>query len=367
MSFSAEDSQHMGRALKLAARGCYSARPNPLVGCVLVREGEVLAEAFHVRTGEAHAEIAALEAAGDARGATAYVTLEPCAHQGRTGPCVEALIAAGVARVVVAMTDPNPVVSGRGLARLAAAGITIATGLCAAQARSLNRGFVKRMTSGRPLVRVKIAAGIDGGTAMACGESQWITGREARADVQRLRAAAGAVLTGIGTVLADDPRLDVRDATLPIPDQPLRIVLDGDLHTPAGAALLHPPGCVRIYHCGDKVRGDLKDAGATLVSVAGRRGRVDLPAVLDDLGRLEVNEVLVEAGAVLAGAFAVQDLIDEYVIYQAPLLLGSETRPMLKTPAWRRLSQGTALEITDCRRLGRDARITARPPRKTEY
>ena len=366
MSFSAEDRQHMGRALKLAARGCYSARPNPLVGCVLVRGGQVLAEAFHARTGEAHAEIAALEAAGDAHGATAYVTLEPCAHQGRTGPCVDALIAAGVARVVVAMTDPNPAVSGRGLARLAAAGIAIATGLCAAQARSLNRGFVKRMTSEQPLVRVKIAAGIDGGTAMACGESQWLTGREARADVQRLRAAAGAVLTGIGTVLADDPRLDVRDATLPIPDQPLRVVLDSDLRLPAGAALLRPPGAVRIYHCSDRVRGDLEDAGATLVPVAGRRGRVDLPAVLDDLGRLEVNEVLVEAGAVLAGAFAVQDLIDEYVIYQAPLLLGSETRPMLNTPAWRRLSQGAALEITDRRRLGRDTRITARPPGRTE-
>lgn len=366
MSFSAEDSQHMGRALKLAARGRYSARPNPLVGCVLVRGGQVLAEAFHARTGEAHAEIAALEAAGDARGATAYVTLEPCAHQGRTGPCVDALIAAGVARVVVAMTDPNPAVSGRGLARLAAAGIAIATGLCAAQARSLNRGFVKRMTSEQPLVRVKIAAGIDGGTAMACGESQWLTGREARADVQRLRAAAGAVVTGIGTVLADDPRLDVRDATLPIPDQPLRVVLDSGLRLPAGAALLRPPGAVRIYHCSDRVRGDLADAGATLVPVAGRRGRVDLPAVLDDLGRLEVNEVLVEAGAVLAGAFAVQDLIDEYVIYQAPLLLGSETRPMLKTTAWRRLSQGAALEITDRRRLGRDTRITARPPGKTE-
>lgn len=356
----------MARALKLAARGRYSARPNPLVGCVLVRDGEVLAEGFHARTGEAHAEIVALEAAGDARGATAYVTLEPCAHHGRTGPCVEALLAAGVARVVAAMSDPNPAVGGRGLARLAEAGVATATGLFEAQAQALNRGFVKRMTAGRPFVRVKMASSLDGRTAMASGESQWITGPEARADVQRLRAAAGAVLTGIGTVLADDPRLDVRDASLPIPDQPLRVVLDSDLRTPASAELLRPPGSARIYYCGDNVRGDLEDVGATLVPVGERQGHVDLLAVLEDLGRLEVNDVLVEAGAVLAGALTEQGLVDEYVIYQAPVLLGSETRAMLTTPAWQRLAQGRALEITDTRMLGRDMRISARPRNKTE-
>ena len=365
MPFSAEDSRHMARALKLAELGRYSTRPNPMVGCVLVRDGAVLAEGFHEKTGEAHAEIVALEAAGDASGATAYVTLEPCAHRGRTGPCDAALIAAGVTRVVAAMTDPNPAVSGRGLARLAEAGVATAEGLFEAEARSLNSGFIRRMETGRPLVRVKIATGLDGGTAMRGGESQWITGPEARADVQRLHAAAGAVLTGIGTVLADDPRLDVRDRTLPIPGQPLRVVLDTDLRTPAGAELLKSPGSVRIYHCGDNVRGDLEDAGATLVSVAERQGRVDLRAVLDDLGRHEINDVLVEAGSVLAGAFAAADLVDEYVIYQAPLLLGSETRPMLTTPAWQRLSQGSALEITDRRMLGRDARIAARPRGKT--
>ena len=356
----------MGRALKLAGRGRYSARPNPLVGCVLVRDGEVLAEGFHARTGEAHAEIVALEAAGDARGATAYVTLEPCAHHGRTGPCVEALLAAGVARVVAAMSDPNPAVGGRGLARLAEAGVATATGLFEAEAQTLNRGFVKRMTSGRPFVRVKMASSLDGRTAMASGESQWITGAEARADVQRLRAAAGAVLTGIGTVLADDPRLDVRDATLPIPDQPLRVVLDSDLRTPASAELLRPPGSARIYYCGDNVRGDLEDAGATLVPVGERQGHVDLLAVLEDLGRLEINDVLVEAGAMLAGAFTERDLVDEYVIYQAPVLLGSETRPMLTTSTWQRLKQGRALEITDARMFGRDMRITARPCGRAE-
>ena len=356
----------MARALKLAARGRYSARPNPMVGCVLVRDGAVLAEGFHARTGEAHAEIVALEAAGDARGATAYVTLEPCAHHGRTGPCVEALIAAGVHRVVAAMTDPNPAVSGSGLIRLAEAGVATATGLFEPEAQALNRGFVKRMVSGRPFVRVKIASGLDGATAMTSGESQWITGPEARADVQRLRAAAGAILTGIGTVLADDPRLDVRDQTLPIPDQPLRVVLDSDLRTPGRAEFLKPPGSARIYYCGDNVRGDLEDAGATLVPVAERQGRVDLGAVLDDLGRFEINDVLVEAGAVLAGAFAAAGLVDEYVIYQAPVLLGSETRPMLTTPAWQRLSQGTALDITDRRILGGDMRITAQPRSRTK-
>lgn len=361
MSFSAEDSRHMAQALKLAARGRYSARPNPIVGCVLVRDGEVLAEGFHARTGEAHAEIVALEAASEARGATAYVTLEPCAHHGRTGPCVEALIDAGVSRVVAAMTDPNPAVGGRGLSRLAEAGVATATGLFEAEAAALNRGFIKRMVSGRPFVRVKIAAGLDGATAMASGESQWITGPEARADVQRLRAAAGAILTGIGTVLADDPRLDVRDAALPIPDQPLRAVLDTDLRTPVGAELLRSPGSARIYYCGDNVRGDLEDAGATLVPVAERRGHVDLAAVLDDLGRLEINDVLVEAGAMLAGAFAAEGLVDEYVIYQAPVFLGSETRPMLTTPAWQRLSQAAALDVADRRMLGRDMKITARP------
>ncbi len=366
MSFSAEDSRHMARALKLAARGRYSARPNPMVGCVLVRDGAVLAEGFHARTGEAHAERLALDAAGDARGATAYVTLEPCAHHGRTGPCADALIGAGVARVVAATTDPNPAVSGRGLARLAEAGIVTATGLLEAEARTLNRGFIKRMESGRPFVRVKIASSLDGGTAMSSGESQWITGPEARADVQRLRAASGAVLTGIGTVLADDPRLNVRDDTLPIPAQPLRAILDSDLRTPASVELLQSPGAVRIYHCGDNVRGDLEDAGATLVPVAEHDGRVDLGAVLEDLGRLEVNDVLVEAGAELAGAFAMRHLVDEYVIYQAPLLLGSETRPMLLASAWRRLGQGQALHVTDRRLVGPDLRITARPRGNTE-
>ncbi len=361
--FSTEDTRHMARALRLAARGRYTAQPNPMVGCVMVRNSAVLAEGWHQRAGSAHAEAAAIEAAeGSLEGATAYVTLEPCSHQGRTPPCADALIKAGVARVVAAMHDPNPLVAGSGVARLQEAGIDVQTGLLEAEAERLNRGFAKRMRHGRPFVRLKIASSLDGATGMASGESQWITGPAARADVQRLRAESGAILTGIGTVLADDPRLTVRDELRPKDvEQPLRVVLDSDLRTPVSVQMLRMPGETRIYYCGDNVRDDLTEAGATLAAVSEHKRGVDIGEVLDDLGRLEVNTVLAEAGATLAGSLLSGAHVDELVIYQAPQLLGSSTRPMLSTPGWRRLQHRLQLDITDIRAVGRDLRITARP------
>ena len=365
--FSPDDTRHMARALRLAARGRFTAHPNPMVGCVIARDGAVVGEGWHVRTGEGHAEVLALESAGDsAEGATAYVSLEPCSHHGRTPPCADTLIEAGVARVVAAMVDPNPEVSGAGLGKLSAAGIDVASGLLEAEARELNRAFIKRMRSGRPFVQLKVAASIDGGTAMQSGESQWITGPEARADVQRLRAAAGAILTGVGTVIADDPRLTVRGVDGHDPArQPIRAVVDSDLRTPIGVQMLGEPGDTRIYHCTDSVRDDLAERGAELVAVADSPGGVDLGKVLDDLGRLEVNLVMVEAGATLAGSLINGAHVDEFVIYQAPQLLGSATRPMFETPNRMRLDQRVNLDIVDVRKLGKDLRILARPLRES--
>jgi diaminohydroxyphosphoribosylaminopyrimidine deaminase/5-amino-6-(5-phosphoribosylamino)uracil reductase len=362
--FSVDDRRHMNRALQLAAHGRRTARPNPMVGAVLVRDGAVVGEGWHVQTGDDHAEIIALRDAGAlASGATLYVTLEPCSHHGRTPPCAEAVVAAGVSRVVAAMVDPNPAVSGKGLEHLEAAGIEVASGLLESQAAELNRGFVKRMREGMPWVTVKIAASLDGATAMASGESQWITGGGARADVQRLRAESGAVMTGVGTVIADDPRLTVRE---PDARQPLRVILDSDLRTPATAEVLGQPGETRIYFCGDPVRDDLVERGATLVPVRDDRRGVCIADVLTDLGSIGINHVLVEAGAQLAGSLAAGGWVDEYVLYQAPRLLGNTTRPMLDTPGWHRLDQGLALDVMDTRLVGRDVRIVARPNCNTE-
>ena len=364
--FSADDSRHMARALTLAARGLETAHPNPMVGAVLVRDGKVVGEGWHEETGGPHAEIVALEAAGEnARGATAYVSLEPCSHHGRTPPCADALVDAGVARVVAAMVDPNPEVAGAGLGRLEAAGVEVQAGLMEAQAAVLNRGFVKRMRDGRPWVTLKIAASLDGATAMASGESQWITGPEARADVQRLRAAAGAIMTGVGTVIADDPRLTVRDANARA-GQPVRVILDSDLRTPVTAEVLKQPGETRIYYCGDPVRDDLAENGATLVPVRDDRQGVRIADVLADLGKREINRVLVEAGATLAGSLVAGGWVDEIVLYQAPRLLGSTTWPLLDTPEWGRLDQCLNLDIIDTRTVGDDLRIVARPKRHAE-
>ena len=353
----------MARALQLAEHGRYAAHPNPMVGCVIAHDSEIVAEGWHAVAGDAHAEINALQAAGDrARDSSVYVTLEPCAHHGKTPPCTDALIEAGVAEVVVGLEDPNPRVSGAGLEALRGAGIAIRTGLLETEVQELNRGFIKRVTLGRPWVRLKVAASLDGRTAMASGESQWITGPEARGDVQKLRAASGAVVTGIGTVLADDPSLNVRDATLDTHGkQPLRIVLDTALRMPVSAQTLSLPGETLVYCTDDRDRGPLVDAGAEVVKVAaGADGLTDIGAVLDDLGKREINDLLVEAGPTLAGSLLVADYLDELVIYQAPHIMGSETRGMFQTPAWTQLGNRRALEITDVRKVGADTRITAR-------
>lgn len=368
----AADSRWMAQALRLAERGLNTTSPNPRVGCVIVKGGEVVGEGWHLRAGEPHAEPLALQIAGErARGATAYVTLEPCSHFGRTPPCADALVAAGVTRVVVAMQDPNPLVSGNGIARLRAAGIAVECGLMEAAARELNIGFVSRMTRGLPWVRSKIAASLDGRTALANGVSQWITGPEARQDVQRLRARACAVLTGIGTVLADDPQLNVRD-----PDctrQPLCVVVDSRLRMPPNAKILLPsPGPHPNPSPGG--RGDLiytitQDAekivaleatGAQAMVLPAIGQQVDLSAVLRDLAARGINEVLVEAGATLNGALLKAGLVDELVLYFAPQLLGDAARGLAALGELVSLEQRVELVWHDVRHVGRDLRLTAR-------
>lgn len=361
MSFSPDDARYMARALVLARRGLYTTDPNPRVGCVIVRDGRVVGEGWHVRAGEPHAEILALAVAGDqARGATVYLTLEPCCHHGRTPPCSEALIAAGVARVVAAMEDPNPKVAGKGFAALAAHGILVEHGLMAAEAQALNPGFVQRMRSGRPYVRLKLAASLDGRTALASGEAKWITGEAARADVQRLRARSSAILTGIGTVLADDPSLTVR--AFDIGRQPLRVVLDEQLQMPATARLLRLPGKTVIVAAGNDAERAmaLRQAGAEIVVLpATADGRVSLPALMQELARREVNEVLVEAGATLCGALLRANLVDELVLYYAPHLLGDSARGMFALPPLADMAGRIEVQITDVRPVGRDWRLIA--------
>ncbi len=360
-AFSASDSAYMAHALQLAGRGRYTARPNPMVGCVLVRDGEIVGEGWHRQAGAAHAEINALNDAGEkARGATAYVTLEPCSHHGKTPPCAAALIDAGVAAVVVGLTDPHPAVDGEGIAALTAASIPVQIGLLEGRVKELLRGFLSRVQRGRPFVTLKIAASLDGGIAMASGESQWITGEAARADVQRLRARSGAVMTGIGTVLADDPSLTVRDPGIDTDGlQPLRIVVDSRLRTPPSARMLSLPGATLVYCCAGADATALTAAGAEVVAVDGDSTSVGLAAVLRDLAKREINDLLVEAGPALAGSLLAQNLVDELVIYQAPHIMGSETQPMFRTPAWTALADRRELDITDVRRVGNDTRITA--------
>ena len=350
----------MAHALRLAARGLNTTTPNPRVGCVLVRDGTIVGAGWHERAGEPHAEVHALRAAGSAaQGAAAYVTLEPCSHHGRTPPCADALLAAGVARVVAAMADPNPLVAGQGLARLAAAGIAVAHGLLESEARELNIGFVSRMTRGRPWLRLKVAASLDGKTALANGQSQWITGAEARRDAHAWRARSCAMLTGIGTVKDDNPRLTVRD--MPCSRQPLRVVVDSRLEIPLDAAILQGGGCLIV--CADNnpdKAAQLADLGVEVVVLPNAQGKVDLPALLAELGRRGINEVMAEAGCKLNGSLLREGCVDELLIYQAPLLLGDRARGMADFGELTDLAGARRLAITDRRMLGADLRIQAR-------
>ena len=364
------DTKMMARAIKLARRGQYSAMPNPHVGCVLVRNEHVIGEGFTQPAGGNHAEIEALTNAGDASGATAYVTLEPCSHEGKTGPCTSALIAAGVSRVVAAMEDPNPRVSGSGFVKLREAGIEVSCGILEAEARELIPGFVSRMTLGRPRIRAKLAMSLDGRTAMASGESQWITGPAARQDVQRLRAMSCAVLTGVGTVLADDCSLTVRDGELGMEEgdarlasqkQPVRIVLDSSLRTPATAKVWANPESTLIFHdVSSEVPESLSPHAGSLHGLTHSADGLDLAEMVKVLSARQYNEILVESGPRLAGALLQQGLLDELIIYMAPALMGSSARPLVELPL-DSMSQKVQMDIQDVRKVGKDWRFTAVP------
>lgn len=381
--FNSTDHRYMAEAIRLAWRGLYTTHPNPRVGCVLVKGSNVIGRGWHQVAGEGHAEVNALADAArnghesQIKGATAYVSLEPCSHHGKTPPCAEALIEAGVAKVISAMEDPNPQVSGRGHRLLQQAGIETACGLMQAEAEQINPGFNKRMRTGLPWVVLKSAMSVDGRTAMASGESQWITGAQARADVQRLRARVEAIVTGVETVLSDDPSLTVRPAMWPTPlagddhanfswpngfepIQPLRVILDSQLRTPPSASIFKQPGTTWVV-CTQRDKQKmvaLQQAGAEVHWVPDRKGKIDLIALLQKLAESNVNDVLVETGAVLGGAFVEQNLVDEWVCYMAPKLMGSAARPVLSLPGIDTMAQVQSLSLKDCRQIGDDIRFT---------
>lgn len=353
-----QDAIYMARAIGLAKKGLYTTDPNPRVGCVLVKDNVVIGEGWHVKAGQGHAEIEALKAVSDAKGATAYVTLEPCSHHGRTPPCCDALIKAGVSRVVAAMQDPNPLVAGRGLERLKAAGIEVSCSILEQDAQALNRGFIKRMTENRPFVRSKLAMSLDGRTAMASGESKWITSAEARSDVHKLRAQSSAILTGISTVLADDPALNARLGDEVV--QPIRVVLDSQLKMPVTARMASLSGRSLILTCSqDKQRRQaLQQAGFEVYGLAENEGRLDLNAVLDFLASQQINEVLVEAGAVLNGALLAENLVDEWIVYMAPCVLGDQGRGLFTVPGLQQMSDKKCFHLRDVRQVGPDLKLT---------
>ena len=362
------DQAYMAQALRLAEQGLYSTHPNPRVGCVVVAQGQVVGEGWHVRAGEPHAEVHALRAAGAlAQGATAYVTLEPCSHHGLTPPCAEALVQAGVQRVVIAMQDPNPQVAGRGIALLRAQGIQVdlLDGELSAAARALNCGFVKRMEQGLPFVRLKLAMSLDGRTSMASGESQWITGPAARADVQVLRARSSAIITGAATVITDNARLTVRADVLPLSAEqrdlalmrpPLRIVIDGRLRVPTDLAFFTAGSVLVVTH--QKPPADTADI--EYLQVPELNGHIDLQALLPELAQRGINELMVEAGPQLAGAFMQAGLVDELYIYMAGMLLGSSAQPLMQLPI-DLMADAVRLKITEMRALDNDWRIIAQP------
>ena len=361
----------MARAIQLAKQGWYTTRPNPRVGCVIVKNGSVIGEGYHARAGEPHAEMHALAEAGErAQQATAYVTLEPCSHTGRTPPCANALIEADIKRVVVAMQDPNPRVAGQGIERLRQAGVEVTLDVLRSEASQLNPGFIKRMRSGLPYVRVKMAMSLDGRTAMASGESQWISGQHSRADVHRLRAASGVVLSGSGTVLADNPSLTFRPADFDklkqqIPadtPQPLRVICDSRLQTPADARLFGNPGKVLIATL-SQAEGQqaLQQVGAEIIHMDENNGKISLRQLLLKLAEREINDVMVEAGAGLVGALLADQLVDEFVIYMAPHLMGDSARGLVHLPDLTTMGQRVNLNIMDIRAIGDDWKITASP------
>ena len=370
-AWSIADHRYMARAIALAKQGLYTTNPNPRVGCVLVKDEIIVGEGFHFRAGEGHAEVNAMAQAGDlAQGATAYVTLEPCSHYGRTPPCAEGLIKAGVNRVVCAMVDPNPQVAGRGIQMLENAGISAESGLLEAEARALNPGFIKRMETGFPFVSLKIATSLDGRTAMASGESKWITGAAARSDVQKLRARSSAILTGVESILADNSALTVRAEQLGlaqaeeiVKQQPLRVVLDSNLRTPIDASILSQPGRTLIATISkDAVAIEkLQAAGAEVIQIPANQGRVDLVALLKHLaGEEQCNELLVETGATLAGAFIDAKLVDQLHLYMAMTLMGSSARPAFQLPL-AKMSEQVRLKRMDMRMLGDDMKLILKP------
>lgn len=364
------DAHYMAHALELARKGIYSTHPNPRVGCVIVRDGQIVGEGWHARAGEPHAEVHALRQAGDkAKGATAYVTLEPCSHHGRTPPCADALVNAGVGRVVAAMQDPNPDVAGRGLLRLMNAGIGVQCGVLEDEARALNKGFLKRMIKGLPYVRVKLAMSLDGRTAMASGESQWITGPEARSAVQRLRAQSSVVLTGADTVLTDKARLTVRPdelglnaelTALAMTRPPLRVLIDGRLRVPLDAPFFQADHALVVTCAAASARERYHDAGHDLLALAASDGHVDLRKLLVELAARGVNDVLIEAGPRLAGAFTRLGLVDEFQIFIAGKFMGSSARPLLDLPL-AQMSEALELKIVEMRAVGNDWRVIATP------
>jgi diaminohydroxyphosphoribosylaminopyrimidine deaminase/5-amino-6-(5-phosphoribosylamino)uracil reductase len=377
-AFSAADHRFMARALRLAEHGLYTTDPNPRVGCVLVRHGEIVGEGWHRKAGELHAERLALALAGEAaRGATAFVTLEPCAHHGLTPPCADALIEAGVTRVVAAMRDPNPLVGGSGLARLSEAGLDTQVGLLGSAAAALNPGFLRRMQQRRPYLRCKLAMSLDGRTAMASGESQWITGEDARRDVQLLRARSSAIMTGVDTLLADDPSLNVRlpaEALVGVAGQadvrqPLRVVLDTRLRTPPRARMLDLPGDCLIV-CGDgapvETENELRAAGADVARVPQLGGRLDLDAVMRLLADRGVNELLVETGPTLAGSLLQARLVDELIVYVGPHLMGHAASGLVHLPGLDRMDQRIELALRAVRQVGSDLRLQYAPPVRSE-
>jgi diaminohydroxyphosphoribosylaminopyrimidine deaminase/5-amino-6-(5-phosphoribosylamino)uracil reductase len=357
---------YMARAIQLAERGLYTTDPNPRVGCVIVNSGEIVGEGWHQWAGEGHAEVNALFDAGEkADGADCYVTLEPCSHYGRTAPCVDAVIKAGIKRVFIGMVDPNPIVSGSGIERLREAGIEVHVPILSEQAESLNPGFNQRMRHGRPFVRAKIAMSLDGRTAMASGQSKWITGKDARTDVQKWRARSSAVLTGIGTVLADDPLLNLRPEQFNIdwyPEdravrQPRPIVVDSQLRIPKESKIFQREGLIIATAVAQTIENDRVDT----LHLPEVDGMIDLNALMSVLAKREINEILVEAGGLLNGALLKANLIDELIIYMAPKLMGDAAKGVFHLPWMQTMADNIDLHIKDIRAVGRDWRITAIP------